>query len=78
MRSNSTLEMQQAIKAWIKARMPKDKNHSVTGRVQGNKVIVGNISYPYIPVADIYFTSGDNVVCLLPDSGNLAVVVGKI
>lgn len=70
--------MQNTIKTWAKANMPKDKNKSVTGVVQGGRVIVGNQSYPYIPVSDIYFGNGDRVVCLLPDSGQTAVVVGKI
>lgn len=78
MRSNNILEMQNAIKTWVKNNMPLDKNKSVTGVVQGGRVIVDNQSYPFVPVADIYFGSGDRVVCLLPDTGRLAVVVGKI
>lgn len=78
MHSNNILEMQNAVMNWVKAHMPKDKNQSVTGVVQGGKVIIGNQSYDYVPVADIYFGDGDRVVCLLPDSGKQAVVVGVI
>ena len=78
MRSNNILEMQNAIKTWVKNNMPRDRNKSVTGVVQGGRVIVENQSYPYVPVADIYFSEGDRVVCLLHDTGRLAVVVGKI
>lgn len=78
MHSNNILEMQNAIKTWVINHMPKDKNKSVTGIVQGGRVIVGHQSYSYVPVADIYFGEGDRVVCLLPDSGQTAVVVGKI
>lgn len=78
MRSNNILEMQNAIKNWVKNNMPKDRNKSVTGLVQGGRVIVENQSYPFVPVADIYFGEGDRVVCLLPDKGLTAVVVGKI
>lgn len=78
MRNNNIDEMQRAIMNWVKANMPKDRNKSVTGVVHGGKVIVGNQSYDYVPVADIYFGNGDRVVCLLPDSGKQAVVVGVI
>lgn len=78
MRSNNILEMQNAIKTWVKNNMPRDKNKSVTGVVQGGRVIVENQSYPYVPVADIYFSAGDRVVCLLPDTGQTAVIVGRI
>lgn len=78
MHSNNILEMQNAVMNWVKAHMPKDKNQSVTGVVKGGKVIIGNQSYDYVPVADIYFGDGDRVVCLLPDSGKQAVVVGVI
>lgn len=78
MRSNNILEMKNAITTWVKNNMPKDKNKSVTGVVQGSKVIIGHQSYLYVPVTDIYFDNGDRVVCLLPDSGQTAVIVGKI
>lgn len=78
MKSNAIIEMQNAIKNYIKRNLPKDENKAVTGRVSDGRVIVGNKSYPYVPAVDIYFESGDTVACLLPDSGNFAVVVGKM
>lgn len=76
MRSNNILEMQNAVKDWVKRNLPKDTNKAVTGVVKGNRVIIKNQSYSFTPVVDIYFADGDSVVCLLPDSGNVAVVVG--
>jgi len=76
MRSNNILEMQNAVKSWVKRHMPKDTNKAVTGIVQGNRVIINNQSLPFIPAVNIFFENGDSVVCLLPDSGNVAVVVG--
>ncbi len=76
-KDNAILEMNNAIISYIKRNLPKDKNRAIAGRVQGGRVIAGNNSYPFIPVADIYFGNGDSVACLLPNSGNTAVVVGR-
>lgn len=76
MRSNVKLELQNTIRGYIKRNLPIDKNKAVTGVVHSGRVIVGNSSYPFIPAVDIFFGDGDRVACLLPDSGNIAAVVG--
>lgn len=76
MKSNAILEMQNAVKDYIRRSLPKVENKAVTGLVQGGRVVVGNKSYPYVPTVDLYFGDGDSVACLLPDSGNIAAVVG--
>ena len=76
MKSNAILEMQNAVKNYIRRSLPKVENKAVTGLVQDGRVVVGNKSYPYIPTVDLYFGDGDSVACLLPDSGNIAAVVG--
>ena len=76
MKSNAILEMQIAVKNYIRSNLPKVENKAVSGLVQGGRVIVGNNSYPYIPTVDLYFGDGDSVACLLPDSGDTAVIVG--
>ncbi len=80
MKANAIIAMTNAIKAYIKRNLPKEKdiNRAVIGRVNGGRVIVGNNSYPYTPTVDVYFGSGDNVACLLPNSVNGAVVVGVV
>lgn len=70
------LRMQQAIIAYILAHIPKDPNHAHFGKVHGKRVMIGNKSYPYVPTVDTYFGDGDGVYCILPDSGNMAAVVG--
>ena len=74
--SNSINRMQQAILEYIKDNIPEDPNKAHLGRVNGKRVIIGNKSYPYVAAVDMYFGDGDNVYCLLPDSGNTAAVVG--
>lgn len=76
--NSSITSMKQAIISYVKRNLPKDENKSVTGIVRGNRVIVGNRSYNYIPTVDVYFGDGDRVVCVLPDSGNVAAIVGVI
>lgn len=78
MHSNDILEMRYAVKQWVLNHLPKDKNKAVTGVVHGNKVVIGLHSYPFIPAVNMYFADGDSVACLLPDSGNVAVVVGVL
>lgn len=75
-KSAALLEMQQAIIAYVKACLPKNPNKAKRGVVHGNRVVIGNKSYPYIPTVDMYFGEGDSVYCVLPDSGNMAAVVG--
>lgn len=70
------LNMQQAIIAYIKANIMADINRAHLGRVHGSRVVIGNKSYPYVPTVDMYFGDGDGVYCILPDSGNMAAVVG--
>lgn len=69
--------MQSAVINYIKSKIPKDKNFAHFGYVNGNRVIIGNRSYRYNPVVDIPFSDGDTVACILPESGNVAAVVGK-
>ncbi len=76
MKSNAILEMQIAVKNYIRRNLPKVENKAVSGLVQGERVIVGNNSYPYIPTVDLYFGDGDRVACILPDSGDTAAIVG--
>lgn len=68
--------MQQAVIDFIKSSIPKDINKAHLGRVSGDRVIIGNRSYPFIPTVDTYFSDGDSVYCVLPDSGNTAAIVG--
>jgi len=76
--NSSITSMQQAVISYVKKNLPKDKNKAVTGIVRGNKVIIGNRSYHFIPTIDVYFGDGDRVVCVLPDSGNVAAIVGVV
>ncbi len=71
-------DMQMAVVDWVKANMPKDQNKAHIGRIRGNSVIIGNRTYPYIPTVDTYFEDGYSVACILPDSGNIAAVVGVL
>lgn len=68
--------MQSAIINYIKSKIPKDKNFAYSGRVEGNRVIIGNKSYPYVTTVDDYISDGSLVYCILPNSGNVAAVVG--
>lgn len=74
---NAIISMQQAIKDYIRRNLPEDKNRAAFGRVQDNRVIIRNVSYPFVPTVDMYFGNGDSVACLLPNSGNIAAIVGK-
>jgi hypothetical protein len=46
------------------------------GTISGGSVVIGNRVLPWVPAVDMYFSSGDNVWCIISDSG-VAVVVGK-
>lgn len=74
MKSNSILEMQNAIKNYINRNLPKDKNQAVIGRVRGGRVLVGNKSYRYSTAVDTAIFDDLNVYCLV--SGNDAAIVG--
>ena len=76
MASQAIVNMQRAIISYINSEIPKDTNRAYFGYVKGKRVIIGNRSYKYDPVTDIYFSNGDRVACILPNSGNTAAVVG--
>lgn len=79
MASNAAMKnMQNAVTDYVKANLPKDINKAKFGVVQGDRVIIGNKSYGYVATVDLYFESGDSVACILPDSGNIAAVVGVL
>lgn len=44
--------------------------------VSGGNVIIGNRHYPYVPVVDQYFDSGDTIYAIVTDNGAQAIVVG--
>ncbi len=70
--------MNRAIIDYINANIPADPNKAHIGTVSGNKVIIGESSYPYIPTVDLYFGEGSRVACILPDKSNYAAVVGVV
>ena len=76
--NSKILSMQQAITDYVKRNLPKDKNNAVIGTLQGKKVIINNKSYPFQVTIDEYIQDGDNVVCILPNSGMVAAIVGKM
>ena len=74
--SRHILDMQQAVMSFVKNNLPKDINKAHLGVINGSRVIIGNKSYPFVPTVDVFFADGDSVYCILPDSGNIAAVVG--
>lgn len=68
--------MNRAIIDYIDSKIPKDINQAHVGIVNGNRIIIGNNSYGFIPTVDMYFGEGDKVACLLPANTNSAAVVG--
>lgn len=69
--------MQDAIIRYIESRLPKNTNKAQTGIVEGGKVHLTNgRTLKFEPVVDMYFASGSKVACILPDTGNVAAVVG--
>jgi len=77
-KASSLSAMQRAIINYIDARIPKDTNKAQIGTIRDNSVIIGNKKYRANTVNDMYFDNGDAVVCLIPNSGNFAAVVGKV
>lgn len=76
MKSNNILSMQQAIIRYIDSKIPKDQNKAHSGIVNGNRVIIGNKSYPYVSTVDDFIGNGSRVYCILPDSMTVAAIVG--
>ena len=70
--------MNSAILRYIDAHIPKDPNKAHIGRVENNRVVIGNSSYTFIPTVDLYFGDGSNVACIRPDNANEAVIVGVV
>ena len=77
MKSASISAMQRAVINYIQASVPKDTNKAQVGTYLNDYVVVGRKRYRANLVNDMYLNNGDSVVCLLPDSGNFAAVVGK-
>lgn len=77
-KSANLSHMQNAIINYIMANIPKEINKAHFGRVHGGNVIIDNQSYSYVPTVDLYFGDGDTVACILPDSGNVAAIVGVL
>lgn len=71
-------EMNRAIINYINANIPEDPNKAHIGTVSGNRVVIGDKSYSFIPTVDLYFGDGDRVACLRPDNSSQAVVVGVL
>lgn len=46
------------------------------GIIQGGCVAIGNKVLPYYAAVDIYFKDGDEVWCIISDSGRSAVIIG--
>lgn len=70
------LQMNRAILGYINSKIPKEPNKAHFGKIKGNRVIIGNNSYNFVPTVDLYFGDGDNVACILPENSNAAAVVG--
>lgn len=68
--------MNQAIMDYIRANIPQDPNKAHIGTVSGNRVIIGEKSYDFIPTVDLYFGDNSRVACILPEHSSSAVVVG--
>ena len=76
--SADILAMQKAIINFVLANIPKDTNKALIGTVVGNRVVIDNASFGYVPAVDLYFGEGSRVACLRPDQSNSAVVVGVL
>lgn len=68
--------MNRAIIDYINAKIPKDPNKAHVGTVNGNRVVIGNKSFSFVPTVDMYFGDGDRVACILPEQTNSAAIVG--
>ena len=76
-KANAISSMQQSIKKYIQANIPKEKNQAELGIVRGDSVLIGNRKYFSDCVNDMWLNDGDEVYCLKPTSGNQAAIVGK-
>lgn len=69
-------QMNHAIIDYINANIPKEQNMAHIGTVKGDRVIIGNKSYGYVPTVDMYFGDDDKVAVILPENSSSAAVVG--
>lgn len=70
--------MNSAIANYIKSKTAEDKNRVMIGTLGNKKITVGNKSYSYDAISDMTYNDEDQVCFLLPESGNDAVVIGKV
>ena len=70
--------MQQAIVKYVQSNLPKDRNNAVVGSIQGGNLVIANKTYACNPLVDDFFLNGDKVLCLLPESGRTAAIIGKL
>ncbi len=74
--------MQNAIIGWCKANLPENRAH--IGIINGGNVTVTDRknkapkNYPYTPTVDLHFEDGYQVACIVPDTGNIAAIVGVV
>ena len=68
--------MNRAIINYIDANIPKDTNQAHIGTVSGNRVVIGNNSFSFVPTVDMYFGEGSRVACVRPQNSNSVAVVG--
>lgn len=77
-KASSFSAMQRAIIDYINSEIPKDINRARTGTISDGNILIGNKRYRADFINDMFYQDGDNVVCLLPQDGNFAAVVGKV
>ena len=77
-KASSFIAMQRAIINYIKSKIPKNTNGAQTGTIRGDSIVIGNKKYRADYANDMFLQDGDNVICLLPQDGNFAAVVGKV
>ena len=70
--------MNKSILDYINAKIPKDTNKAQIGVVSGDRVIIGNNSFPYTPTVDMFFGDKSRVACIRPDNSNSVAVVGVL
>lgn len=71
-------EMNRAIIDYINANIPVDPNKAHIGTISGDRVVIGDKSYNFVPTVDLYFGEGSRVACILPENTNSAAVVGVL
>lgn len=71
-------EMNRAIIDYINANIPADPNKAHIGTISGDRVVIGDKSYNFVPTVDLYFGEGSRVACILPENTNSAAVVGVL